>query len=207
VLGAASADDYHMGLLSQWAHPEAVARSGARGLHLPADRQPPARIDGFARRAMAVDTRNYLPDDVLTKVDRAAMGVSLEARAPFLDRKVLDFAWRLPMEMKITGGRGKHILRRVLDRHVPRALIERPKQGFAVPVGRWMRTELRDWAESLISVEALNREGLFNPGPVRAAWDEHISGRRDHDLRLWSVLTAQAWAQAQRDTVVASIAA
>eukprot|EP01030_Chromulinospumella_sphaerica_P017043 gene17043-16866_t len=153
---------------------------------------------------MAIDTRNYLPDDVLAKVDRAAMGVSLEARAPFLDRKVLDFAWRLPMAMKIAGGRGKHILRRVLDRHVPRDLIERPKQGFAVPVGRWMRTELRDWAESLLSAQALDREGLFNPGPVRAAWDEHLSGRRDHDLRLWSVLTAQAWAQAQREPLAAS---
>ncbi len=199
VLGAADQDDYHMGLLSQWSHPEAVARRGGRGLRIPEDRQPPQQLVGFARRAMAVDTRNYLPDDVLAKVDRAAMGVSLEARAPFLDRKVLDFAWRLPMEMKIAGGGGKQILRKVLDRHVPRALIERPKQGFAVPIGRWLRSDLRDWAECLISVEALNREGLFNPGPVRAAWDEHISGRRDHDLRLWSVLTAQAWAQAQRE--------
>jgi asparagine synthase (glutamine-hydrolysing) len=201
VLGAADRDDYHMGLLSQWTHPEAVVRSGEAGLLLPGDRQPPARLDDFPRRAMSVDTRNYLPDDVLTKVDRATMGVSLEGRAPFLDRRVFDFAWRLPMDMKITGGRGKHVLRRVLDRHVPRDLIERPKQGFAVPVGRWMRGELRDWAESLLSVERLNAEGLFNPGPVRAAWEEHVSGRRDHDTRLWAVLSAQAWAAAQRETL------
>lgn len=200
VLGASDQDAYLMGLLSQWAHPEALLRHPAAGLRLPADRPPPGPLTGFARRAMAVDTVNYLPDDVLAKVDRAAMGTSLEARAPFLDRKLLDFAWRLPMAMKIAGGKGKHILRRVLDRHVPRGLIERPKQGFAVPVGRWMRGELRDWAESLISVERLTAEGIFEPGPVRAAWAEHVSGRRDHDMRLWAVLTAQAWLAAQRQS-------
>jgi asparagine synthase (glutamine-hydrolysing) len=199
LLGARSQEDYHMGLLSQWAHPEAVLRSGAKGLRLPADRQPPEALTGFARRAMAVDTRNYLTDDILAKVDRASMSVSLEARAPFLDRRVLDFAWRLPMAMKVRGGQGKHILRRVLDRYVPREMIERPKQGFAIPVGRWLRGELRDWAESLLSPERLAAEGMFNPAPVRAAWEEHLSGRRDHDTRLWAVLTAQAWMQAQRD--------
>ncbi|MFN3859273.1 MAG: asparagine synthase (glutamine-hydrolyzing) [Caulobacter sp.] len=201
VLGAADRDDYLMGLLSYWRNPEAVAAGGARGLRLPGDRPPPGRLTSFAERAMATDLCEYLPDDILVKVDRASMGVSLECRAPFLDRQVLDFAWRLPMAFKISGGRGKHVLRRVLDRYVPRALIDRPKQGFAIPIGRWLRGELRDWAESLLSRERLAADGLFDPAPVRAAWDEHVSGRRDHDTRLWTVLMAQAWLEAQKGAV------
>lgn len=207
VLGAEDGEAYLMGLLSQWNTPEAVAASRLPGLRLPADRPPPERLKTFAERAMATDLVEYLPDDILAKVDRASMGVSLEARAPFLDRRVLHLAWRLPLGMKIAEGRGKHVLRRVLDRYVPRELIERPKQGFAIPIGRWLRAELRDWAESLLSADRLKADGLFDPAPVRAAWAEHLSGRRDHDTRLWAVLMAQAWLEAQKGQSAPRVAA
>ena len=198
MLSASGEAAYHQGLLSQWNDPARVLASRAHGLSLPGDHGIPAGLDSFAERAMYLDSRYYLPDDILAKVDRASMGVSLECRAPFLDRQVFDFAWRLPMAMKIKGGQGKHVLRRVLDRYVPRHLIERPKQGFAIPVGRWLRGPLRDWGESLLSAERLKSDGLFDAATVRKAWDEHQSGRRDHDTRLWVVLMAQAWLEAQR---------
>jgi asparagine synthase (glutamine-hydrolysing) len=198
VLSAADQNAYHQGLLSLWDDPASILISRARGLALPGDHPAPAAMSSFAERAMYLDTRYYLADDILAKVDRASMGVSLEARAPFLDREVYSFAWSLPLGMKIAGGRGKHILRRVLDRYVPSSLINRPKQGFAVPIGRWLRGELRDWSEALLSPERLARDGLFDVGQVRRAWDEHQSGRRNHDTRLWTILMAQAWLDEQR---------
>jgi len=146
---------------------------------------------------MLHDTCHYLPDDVLAKVDRASMGVSLEVRVPLLDRRVFDFAWRLPLSMKIADGQGKRVLREVLYRHVPRALIDRPKQGFAVPVGAWLRGELRDWAEDLLDARRLEQDGWLAAAPVRACWQEHLSGRRNWDTRLWTVLMFQAWLREQ----------
>jgi asparagine synthase (glutamine-hydrolysing) len=147
---------------------------------------------------MFLDTRYFLSDDILAKVDRASMGVSLEARIPFLDREVFDFAWSLPLSLKVRDGRGKHILRRLLDRYVPRNLIERPKQGFAVPVGRWLRKELREWGEALLDPASLAQDGLLEPLAVRRCWVEHQSGRRDHDTRLWIILMLRAWREEQR---------
>lgn len=198
VLGAADQDGYHQGLLSLWDDPASALVSRARGLTLPGDHPAPAALRSFAERAMYLDTRYYLPDDILVKVDRASMGVSLEGRAPFLDREVYRFAWRLPTAMKISGGKGKQVLRRVLDRYVPRELIERPKQGFAIPVGRWLRGELKDWAAALLDETRLRNDGLFDPAVVRAAWDDHQSGRRNNDTRLWTILMAQAWLDEQR---------
>jgi len=135
----------------------------------------------------------YLPDDVLTKVDRAAMAVSLETRAPFLDRDVFEVAWRLPARSKVRDGTSKWMLRQVLDRHVPAPLVERPKMGFGVPMGSWLRGPLRPWAEDVLSPASLSRYDLLDPEPVRRAWQLHVTGRRDLSDELWDVLVLQAW--------------
>lgn len=146
---------------------------------------------------MALDLLAYLPDDILVKVDRAAMGVSLETRVPLLDHRVLEFAWRLPLEFKLRGGETKWILRQILYRYVPRELIERPKMGFGVPMGAWLRGGLRDWAEALLDPARLRREGFLRPESVRRCWDEHVSGRRDWQYVLWSILMFQQWLEYQ----------
>lgn len=149
-------------------------------------------------RMMALDAMTYLPDDILVKVDRASMAVSLETRAPFLDRDVMEFAWRLPMSMKLRGSKGKWILRQLLDRHVPRALIERPKMGFAIPLDQWLRGLLREWAGDLLAEDRLRREGYLRPEAITSTWQAHRRGEGSHGYRLWSVLMFQAWLEHQR---------
>jgi asparagine synthase (glutamine-hydrolysing) len=153
------------------------------------------RID-LADRMMYLDSMSYLPDDILVKVDRAAMAVSLESRVPFLDRRVIEFAWQLPLSMKLRDNRGKWLLRQVLYNYVPKELIDRPKMGFGVPIDAWLRHELRDWAESLLAVERLEREGFFNVRAVRQQWQEHLSGEFDRSNSLWNILMFQAWLEA-----------
>jgi asparagine synthase (glutamine-hydrolysing) len=142
---------------------------------------------------MALDTTGYLPDDILHKVDRAAMAVSLETRVPLLDHRLVAIAWRLPSRLRVRDGRGKWALRELLARDVPRALFERPKAGFAVPVGAWLRGPLRPWAEDLLAPAAIAREGLLDARAVRRLWAEHLTGRRDASFALWPVLMFRAW--------------
>lgn len=193
VIGAESIDALYLGLVSHWDDPSGLVVGG---------KEPPTLLTGNAphlsgldeiQRMMALDAMTYLPDDILAKVDRAAMGVSLESRVPFLDHRVMEFAWRLPQSMKLRDGVGKWILRQVLYRHVPKALIERPKMGFGVPIDAWLRGPLKDWAEALLDESRLRREGFFNPMPIRKKWVEHLSGRRNWQYHLWDVLMFQAW--------------
>ena len=141
---------------------------------------------------MLADAMAYLPNDILVKVDRAAMAASLETRAPFLDHRVAALAWQLPLALKLRDGSGKWALRQLLDRHVPRALIERPKAGFAMPIGSWLRGPLRAWADDLLDPALIRRQGWLQPEPVQRLWRAHLAGA-DHTPQLWSVLMWQAW--------------
>jgi asparagine synthase (glutamine-hydrolysing) len=183
-------DELHRRLLSQWwAAPVVIDEEPSS----PDPESPGSAVFDFTHRMMLRDAMTYLPDDILVKVDRAAMAVSLETRVPFLDHRVFEFAWRLPMHMKVRDGVSKWIVRQLLHRHVPRELVERPKMGFAVPLDNWLRGALREWAEPLIDYSRLQREGYLNPDVVRRGWHEHLSGRRNWQQQLWNVLMFQAW--------------
>jgi asparagine synthase (glutamine-hydrolysing) len=164
---------------------------------------PPPRLGSLTEEMMYLDAVTYLVDDILVKVDRAAMAVSLEPRAPYLDVNVVELAWRLPLQMKLRGGRGKWILRRLLDRYVPPALIERPKAGFGIPIGDWIRGPLRGWADEYLNEGRLRREAFLDPEPVTRMWREHLAGRGNHQSLLWAVLMFEAWLESQQRDAVA----
>jgi asparagine synthase (glutamine-hydrolysing) len=180
-------------LVSQWQDPEDVVIGGREPLGLLSDESVVADIADFGERMQVLDTLTYLPDDILTKVDRTSMAVSLEARVPLLDPQVVEFAWRLPRSLKLRQGKGKWLLRQVLQRHVPPALFERPKMGFAIPIDGWLRGPLRDWAEDLLDERRLAADGLLDAAAVRQKWAEHLSGRRNWQYALWCVLMFQEW--------------
>lgn len=186
-------DGLYRSLVSEWSGAQMVNGMDSVSQTLLDDPLPKVLASDAAARMMAQDMRSYLPDDILCKVDRAAMAVSLETRVPFLDPDVLAVSARLPMQMKIRNGQGKWALRQLLYQHVPHELLNRPKTGFGIPVGEWLRGPLREWAEDLLSEEALRRDGLIDPVPVRQAWAEHLSGSRDWSHRLWIVLMLMAW--------------
>jgi asparagine synthase (glutamine-hydrolysing) len=201
LLTAGDPDQVYRGLTSHWDNPSSVVVRGSEPPTAITDRSGWARLTDFTQRMMFLDLVSYLPDDILVKVDRAAMGVSLETRVPLLDHEVVEFAWRIPLGMKIRAGQGKWLLRQVLYKHVPPSLIERPKSGFNVPIGEWIRGPLRDWAESLLSEPRLRREGFFHPAPIRQRWKQHLAGQRDWQQSLWNVLMFQAWLDAERRPV------
>jgi len=196
VMGrAASTDDLLGGFLDEWREEGSPVQGGADvdeaepglGSHLPAPLQ-----------MMYRDAISYLPDDILCKVDRAAMAVSLESRVPFLDHRVAAVAARIPLGFKLRGGRGKHILRRLLYREAPRHLFERPKAGFAIPVGEWIKGPLRPWAEELFDPSRMSDEGWFDPVLVQCRWQDHLAGRRESSAALWGALMFQAWLREQK---------
>lgn len=185
-------------LRSQWDDPNQVLA------HPLADgpRRKPRMLDGaFAEQLMFYDMVEYLPDDILTKVDRASMAVSLEARVPLLDHEVVELAWRFPLSWKIRGGSSKWILRRVLARHLPPALFDRPKTGFGVPVGQWLRGPLKTWGSDLLDSRTLRIDGILDPVVVARTWEAHQTGRGHHEQQLWALLMFQSWWNANRGNI------
>jgi asparagine synthase (glutamine-hydrolysing) len=193
ILSARTPEEIYWGLVSHWKEPANLVRGAKEPPTVLTDRQGWPDVGDFEHRMMYFDTVSYLPDDILAKVDRAAMGVSLETRVPFLDHRLVEFAWRLPLGFKVRDGVTKWLLRQVLHRYVPRELIERPKMGFGVPIDSWLRGPLRKWAEDLLDPARLLREDFFNPMPIQEKWKEHLSGRRNWQYYLWDVLMFQAW--------------
>ncbi|WP_298726226.1 asparagine synthase (glutamine-hydrolyzing) [uncultured Ferrovibrio sp.] len=191
ILAEADADRMYERLISLW--PDAAAMVRGAAPDAPYDATLSSDLPEVVARLRYRDMTGYLPDDILTKVDRASMAVSLEARVPLLDHRVVEFAWTLPPDRLLKGGQGKRILRNVLYRYVPREMVERPKTGFGIPLGDWLRGPLRDWAEDLLSEQRLRADGLIDPAPVRQRWQDHLSGRRNGQHALWTVLMLQAW--------------
>ena len=186
-------EELHWLSFSHWRNPSSVVHGASEpetalteSAHWPDSLESAARL-------MALDGLSYLPDDILVKVDRAAMGVSLETRAPFLDRHVMEFVWRLPLPFRIRNARSKWVLRQVLHKYVPMQLVERPKAGFSIPLASWLRGPLRDWAEALLDAERLRAEGFFDPRPVRRKWHEFLNAHGQCELLLWNILMFQAW--------------
>jgi asparagine synthase (glutamine-hydrolysing) len=194
LLGTATFEQlYRNRYLSLWDHPQSIVPDSREVPGVFEDETVPRALPDLLDRVQFYDLVTYLPDDILTKVDRASMAVSLEARVPILDHRVVELAWRFPRELRQRDGMNKWVLRQVLYRHVPRPLLDRPKMGFSVPIDRWLRGPLRDWAESLLDETRLRREGHLNPLPIRQRWSEHLAERHGWHYSLWHVLMFQAW--------------
>ncbi|MEN8215670.1 MAG: asparagine synthase (glutamine-hydrolyzing) [Pseudomonadota bacterium] len=187
TLAARNYDEYYKQIMSHWQ--DSIVIGGEE----PITAEPMPFMSDLAQRGSFIDLLTFLPEDILTKVDRASMGVSLEARVPLLDHRIVEFAWNLSPALKIREGKGKWILRQLLYKYVPKALVERPKKGFGVPIGEWLRGPLRDWAEEFISESRLKNDGFLRSKPVREKWEEHLSGKINWSNQLWTVLMFQAW--------------
>lgn len=195
LLALTGPEQIYCSLISHWKNPAKIVIGATEPLTNLTDpkMELSPTITDFRERMMYLDLVSYLPDDILTKVDRASMGVSLEARVPFLDHRIVEFAWSLPMHYKVHQGEEKWILRQVLERYVPKRLFDRPKMGFSIPIGDWLKGDLRDWAEDLLDLHRLQQEGYFEPNPIRHLWEEHLAGRGDPSYALWDILMFQAW--------------
>ncbi len=193
IANAASIEDAYRKLVSFWDQPTTLAdQTQEPDCPFQTALQYQALCEPM-HRMMYADTVSYLPDDILAKVDRASMAVSLESRIPLLDHRIVEYAWRLPLETKFSDGVGKRVLRTLLERHVPSSLIERPKMGFGIPLAAWLRGPLRPWAEDLLSARRLHDMGLVDVATVRCHWEEHLSGRRNWQHHLWIILSLVAW--------------
>jgi asparagine synthase (glutamine-hydrolysing) len=206
VLDAGSLQEIYLRLASHWFEPDELVL-GACEPKTFLSSQTAGEFGDFAETMMYGDTITFLPDDILTKVDRASMAVSLEVRAPYLDHDVIAFAWSLPLKMKIHHGKGKRILRKLLHKFVPPEIVERPKMGFGIPLDSWLRGPLREWAEDLLSEERLRREGILAPQMVREKWEEHLADRHNWQYHLWDVLMFQSWLEHARASSETSCAA
>lgn len=197
VLNVDSEQAFYHKLTSHWHNPAELVIGAQEPQTLITDPSCWPQTDSFEHAMMAMDAQTYMADDILVKVDRAAMANSLETRVPMLDHRIAELAWRMPLDYKIRNGEGKWLLKQVLFRHVPRALIERPKMGFGIPLHDWLRGSLRDWAEALLDENLLQQQGYFKPTPIRMMWKEHLSGARNHQHHLWDILMFQAWLETQ----------
>ena len=193
VLLAENGASFYNHLVSHWQNPTSIVLDASEPATLLTRPDVWPETDNLTHWMMAMDMQTYMPDDILAKVDRAAMANSLETRVPFLDHRVIEFAWRIPPSMKIRSGEGKWLLRQLLYRYLPKKLTERPKMGFGIPLHEWLRGPLREWAEDLLDVSRLHREGFFRPEPIRRIWDAHLSGKSNEQHALWDVLMFQAW--------------
>jgi asparagine synthase (glutamine-hydrolysing) len=197
VLNIDNEQSFYQTLTSHWHNPAQVVVIGQEPQTLVNDPNCWPKTGSFQQDMMAMDAQTYMTDDILVKVDRAAMANSLETRVPLLDHRITELAWRMPLDYKIRHGEGKWLLKQVLFRHVPRELIERPKMGFGIPLHDWLRGSLRDWAEALLDQNLLEQQGYFHPEPIHIMWKEHLSGIRNHQHQLWDILMFQAWLEAQ----------
>jgi asparagine synthase (glutamine-hydrolysing) len=193
ALRAQTGADFYRQFVSHWLDSDCITVSGEEAAYILSDSSQQVCFDDFFDTAMLSDSLSYLPDDILVKVDRAAMGVSLETRVPLLDHRVVEWAWRLPQSLKSQHGQAKWVLRELLYRYVPNTLIDRPKMGFGVPIAQWLRGPLRDWAEDLLDPVRMKNEDLLNPEPIQYKWREHLAGKGDWSYHLWDVLMFQAW--------------
>ncbi|WP_300464793.1 asparagine synthase (glutamine-hydrolyzing) [Desulfobacula sp.] len=197
VLAVTSTEQIYHTLVSHWKKPSDIVLTAIEPKTVLTDRGLNIDLLDLTEQMMYFDLISYLPDDILCKVDRAAMAVSLETRVPFLDHEIVAFAWRLPLSMKLQNGKGKWILQQVLHRYVPERLMDRPKMGFAVPIDSWLRGPLRGWADGLLDKSRLKDDGFFEPGQIHQKWADHLSGKRNWQYDLWDVLMFQAWLENQ----------
>jgi len=195
VLRSKNFDDLYINLISHWNQPSSLIKNTSNNpLNILSSNFHGENIE----RIMILDALTYLPDDILVKTDRAAMANSLETRVPFLDHNIVEFAFNLPLELKIRKGQGKWILRQVLYNYLPKEMVERPKMGFGIPIGNWLKGPLKQWAQDMLNEETLNKQGFFHTHEIQKKWDEHISGRRNWQYHLWDLLMFQSWLEKEK---------